>query len=180
MFGVLVCLNQQGYRQIFRAFSGQYNGLWHIDGWVPPVFDTIAFDALNAAREPAIKELSQQIETCSVTMRSDLVRERRHRSQALMQDIHGLYQLRNFHGHTQLLTEVFQGKGAPPTGTGDCCGPKLLNYAAMHKLAPLAMAEFFWGCESATGSRIHGQAYAPCANRCAPILGFMLCGLERG
>lgn len=178
MFGVLLCQDQQGRRQKLRAFSGQYNGLWHIDGWVPPVFDTVAFDALNATTEPVIKQLGQQIELSPDAIKRVLVEERRHLSQALMRDIHALYKLTNFRGQTRPLTEVFQGNGAPPTGTGDCCGPKLLNYAATHRLAPIALAEFFWGCESAAGSRIHGQAYPPCAGRCIPILGFMLCGLE--
>lgn len=177
MFGVLVGLNQQGLRQIIRAFSGQYNGLWHIDGWVPPVFDTTEFTVLNAAREPVIKELGRQIACSSGASRCGLIRERRRLSQQLMQDIHALYRLTNFHGHTQPLTAVFQGKGAPPTGTADCCGPKLLNFAARQGWRPLAMAEFFWGSEAPAGSRIHGQAYPPCTSRCAPILGFMLCGL---
>lgn len=178
MFGVLVCQDQQGRRQTLRAFSGQYNGLWHVEGWVPPVFDTTVFDTLNAATEPVIKQLGQQIESSSGAIKRALVKERRQLSQALMRDIHALYRLSNFRGQSRPLTGVFLGNGAPPTGTGDCCGPKLLNYAATHRLEPLALAEFFWGCESAAGSRIHGQAYPPCPGRCAPILGFMLCGLD--
>ena len=28
---------------LLHAFSGQYNGLWLVDGWVPPLFDIDEF-----------------------------------------------------------------------------------------------------------------------------------------
>ncbi|MBV5332456.1 hypothetical protein JZU54_02570, partial [bacterium] len=39
MFGVLVCRAADGSRRILKAFSGQYNGLWEVPGWAPPIFD---------------------------------------------------------------------------------------------------------------------------------------------
>ena len=62
-----------------------------------------------------------------------------------------------------------------PTGTGDCCAPKLLHYAATQQLKPIAMAEFWWGEHSA--DKYQGEFYGACAERCQPLMGFMLSGL---
>ena len=43
----------------------------------------------------------------------------------------------------------------PPTGTGDCCAPKLLSYAFSRNWKPVSMAECFYGKDSASGNRIH-------------------------
>ena len=62
-----------------------------------------------------------------------------------------------------------------PTGTGECCAPKLLHYAATQGFKPLAMAEFWWG----SGSKEQGKFYGACAERCEPIMGFLLSGLSK-
>ena len=95
-----------------------------------------------------------------------------------MQDIHSLYLLTNFHGETANLYQVYADQNGIPTGTGDCCAPKLLNYAAKNRLIPLGIAEFYWGRENRSGSRRHGAFYSSCKEKCEPILGFMLCGLD--
>ena len=62
----------------------------------------------------------------------------------------------------------------PPSGTGECCAPKLLNYANSHGLKPLALAEFWYG-ESPRGEvRHHGRFYEPCQSRCQPIIWWMM------
>ena len=75
------------------------------------------------------------------------------------------------------MGDVFLGP-AMPTGTGECCAPKLLHHAATHGLTPLGLAEFYVGRTNRSGTRRHGEFYAPCAEKCAPILGFLLCGVE--
>ncbi|MFZ1986822.1 MAG: hypothetical protein WAU91_20595, partial [Desulfatitalea sp.] len=62
---------------------------------------------------------------------------------------------------------------------GDCCAPKLLNAAAKQKLAPKSLAEIFWGRTNRSGTRQQGIFYTACPEKCQPILGFMLCGIER-
>ena len=57
-----------------------------------------------------------------------------------------------------------------PSGTGDCCAPKLLHYAFAHGLRPLAIGE--WVCH---GGRIHFRP--ACQGRCRPLLWFMLQGV---
>ena len=177
MFGVLECENAAGNTVILKAFSCQYNGQWLIDGWVPPLLDPIAFRSLIA--EPD-KEINLRTQALRGLEKSDpqhpkLFKERKALSQQLMKDIHALYQLTNFRGETRPLTDIFPGKNIP-TGVGECCAPKLLNYAAHHGLTPLGLSEFYWGKESKSGERQHGRFYPACEEKCHPILGFMLCG----
>ena len=63
-----------------------------------------------------------------------------------------------------------------PVGSGDCCAPKLLNYAAKRQRKPLSIAEFFWGKETHSRDRLEGEFYSSCLDKCQPLLGFMLCG----
>lgn len=179
MFGVMECLAPDGSTVTLRAFSGQYNGLWLVEGWVPPLFDVDEFNALCTDTESRVKELGREIDCCKP--QSDvwlaLRKQRRLLSRNLMQEIHSLYRVTNFRGETVPLAEAFIGTNGIPTGTGDCCAPKLLNYAAKNRLRPTGLAEFYWGRENRSGSRRHDSFNSPCAEKCRPILGFMLCGL---
>lgn len=66
----------------------------------------------------------------------------------------------------------------PPSGSGECCAPRLLNYAFTHSLTPISMAEF-WVGESPVGEiRIDGEFYPACQAKCAPLLKWMLDGIE--
>jgi len=180
MFGVLECENRQGEIIILRAFSGQYNSVWAVDGWVPPVFDVAAYDRIMVAGDLRIKDLGQKIE--SETAEKSLVRElkekRKKLSRSLMKELHLLYDLPNFRGESRPLVDFFKHLNGPPTGAGDCCAPKLLCHAARNNLRPLGLAEFYWGRENPSGSRQHGHFYSSCEDKCLPILGFILCGAE--
>lgn len=179
MFGVLVARDQAGSKCVLRAFSGQYNSMWTVPGWVPPLLDPEAFARTIATDEPRIKDLSRCLDRLnhSEPTRLDLIRQRRKLSQGLMARIFDLYHLANFRGQTQPLTAIFRGQGMP-TGTGECCAPKLLHHAALHGLTPVGLAEIYVGRENRSGTRHHGEFYAPCAEKCQPILGFLLCGLD--
>lgn len=180
MFGIMVCRAADGSERILRAFSGQYNGIWEVDGWAPPLFNVETYTRVYADIEPRIKQLGRtlQLTEHGSTQWKDLTSRRRQLSQQWMREIYALYTLSNFRGQQRLLSEAFAGSGGIPTGTGDCCAPKLFNQAARENLQPLGLAEFYWGRENASRSRQHGRFYPSCATKCAPILGFMLCGLE--
>jgi tRNA pseudouridine32 synthase/23S rRNA pseudouridine746 synthase len=173
MFGVLECKGPDGNTIVLKAFSGQYNGRWLVDGWVPPIIDVDDFDRLVGPADREIKQLDRQI---AETNDRELIRKRKWLSQELMKQLHACYQLTNFRGETRPLTTVFPTPGIP-TGTGDCCAPKLLNYAAKNGLRPVGLSEFYWGRENRSGTRQHKQFYPACAEKCRPILGFMLCGI---
>lgn len=181
MFGVLVCRTREGSFTTLKAFSGQYNGQWELEGWVPPLFDVQDFRNLHDPVERQIKALGREAmkKTSDKSCRDNILQQRKQLSQQLMKDIHALYILHNFKDEQCSLFDQFpQGRGIP-TGTGDCCAPKLFNYAAIHKLQPLGLAEFYWGTTNKSASRHEGQFYLACKDKCDPILGFLLCGLER-
>jgi tRNA pseudouridine32 synthase/23S rRNA pseudouridine746 synthase len=104
-----------------------------------------------------------------------LKQQRKRLSQQLQIQMHQAYTLSNFAGQSHPLAALTAN--ALPTGTGDCCAPKLLNAAVEQGLRPLAMAEFWWG--SSRGDKHAGQFYPACAERCQPIMGFLLSGLGK-
>lgn len=108
----------------------------------------------------------------------ELKQQRKELSRQLQAQMHAVYSLTNFSGHSKKLQDLMPG-GAMPTGTGDCCAPKLLHYAATHNLKPLAMAEFWWGPPSINGDKVQGEFYQACAERCQPLMGFLLSGLSQ-
>lgn len=103
--------------------------------------------------------------------------ERRALSRQLQQQMHMAYTVVNFSGRESSLEQLFDN-GRLPSGTGDCCAPKLLHFAATHGLQPLGMAEFWWGPPPANGAKEQGTFYGACAERCQPLMGFMLSGLH--
>jgi hypothetical protein len=179
MFGVLQCIGS-GRRQIWLyAFSGQFNGRWTAPGWVPPLFDVQGFGTLNGPAESEIKRLGREIEQLPKgESKRQKELERRELSRKLMQRIHDLYRLNNFSSERRHLTEIFNSAANLPAGTGDCCAPKLLNFAALQGYRPVSIAEFYFGRSNRSGTRSHGQFYAPCSSKCGPLLGFLLCGID--
>lgn len=65
-----------------------------------------------------------------------------------------------------------------PAGTGECCEPKLLQYAFSHGLKPVGMAMFWWGESPRQEVRHHLQCYPACNGKCKPLLGWMLQGMD--
>jgi tRNA pseudouridine32 synthase/23S rRNA pseudouridine746 synthase len=260
MFGVLLCETAAGELGYLRAFSGQFNRIWTLEGWVPPLLDLAAtlphqarveaqvdaltgeiktlqtqhalladhhdtlsraaarqIDdriALNTARRqhrqserqhlpapaPAeslhhlnnqsrddkeslrrlrrdsrdtLRPLTEELSTVESALLK-LKRARRSLSSQLSLELHDASTLHNLHGAPRSLREAFLSPGIP-TGAGDCCAPKLLNFAALHQLRPRSLAEFWMGTPKREG-RHHGHFYPSCEEKCAPLLGFMLCG----
>jgi hypothetical protein len=176
MFGVLECQGPDGQPVILKAFSGQYNGVWNVEGWASPLLDTEKFDSLVSDADRRIKALGALINGLNEGQeRRELSRKRKTLSQNLMKDIHALYRVHNFRSEVRTLFDLFD-KGIP-TGAGDCCAPKLLNEAAKQKLIPKSLAEIFWGRANRSGTRRQGKYYAACEEKCRPLMGFMLCGI---
>ncbi len=182
MFGVLQTRNKEGGKQFHYAFSGQYQTVWLVPGWVPPLFDIIEFDRLNEKTERKIKNMTRRLAALNAPRHAKeqqaLKNKRKRMSQSLMKDIHKLYKVYNFKGESKPLTEIFINKGIP-SGTGDCCAPKLLNHAAKKKLIPIALSEFYWGKTNKSGNRKHKEFYPPCPEKCHTILDFQLCGVPQ-
>ena len=109
-----------------------------------------------------------------------LKRERREGSDALQRWLFDQYVMLNAKGMRRTLIDIFARFNGtlPPAGAGDCCAPKLLQFAYAHKLRPVSLAEFWLGVPPPTEVRRHLQFYPPCRSKCYPILQFMLQGLD--
>lgn len=109
-----------------------------------------------------------------------LKQERKRLSEQLQQQIFRNFTFRNALGEEQSLQQIFceAGRGEPPAGAGECAAPKLLQYAYLNGMQPLAMGEFWWGDSPRGVLREDGRFYPSCTSKCKPILGFMLQGLE--
>lgn len=94
-----------------------------------------------------------------------------------LKKVFSLYKFNCFNGKKVSLNEIIKinRNALPPTGTGDCCAPKLLSYAYKHKLNPLSMDEVYYGKD--TDSKKNGISYEPCDERCKIILPYII-GLE--
>jgi tRNA pseudouridine32 synthase / 23S rRNA pseudouridine746 synthase len=119
-----------------------------------------------------LEPLKLEVDRLNTKIR-DLKQQRQTLSQTLQSQLHQITTITNFAGETKSL-QTLRPAGLP-TGSGECCAPKLLHYAASNQLTPLAMAEFWWG--AAVGDKQPGVFYGACADRCQPLMGFMLSGL---
>lgn len=88
--------------------------------------------------------------------------------------------LTNAQGDRLPVNSIFaQSVGkTPPSGAGECCAPKLLNYAFCHHLRPIAIAEYWFGASPQGEIRHHGCSYPACRSKCWPLLPWMLQGVE--
>ena len=109
-----------------------------------------------------------------------LKEERRTRSAALQHRLFGAFRMLNARGEVQDLNEIFRHTQhrIPPAGAGECAAPKLLQYAYLNHLRPLAMAEFWVGASPRGEVRRDGHYYPACQGKCGPILAHMLQGLD--
>ena len=129
-------------------------------------------EASVAEHKEALDILESEIEA--------LKRERREGSDALQRWLFDQYVMLNAKGMRRTLIDIFARFNGtlPPAGAGDCCAPKLLQFAYAHNLRPVSLAEFWLGAPPPTEVRRHLQFYPPCRSKCYPILQFMLQGLD--
>ena len=146
MFGVLVCTDGT----VYRAFSGQLFNSYIHDGFVPPCFDTEALNSL-------LVEYDKKIKTCPSESGKKAL------SAECWEKLCHLYKFYTFDGRCITLADITL---AVPSGTGDCCAPRLLSYCYKNKKKPLSLCEFYYG----NGTKEHLSFHNPCDERCKPIL----------
>ena len=176
MFGVLVVESSEGLA-FLAAYSGLLAGRNDWPYFVPPVYD---------AQQPDGHFKTTEREISLTTRHSPLTSKQM--SQELQTWLFHQYQLLNARGEVKDLVDIWQKYYSrpklrqkyplPPGGTGDCCAPKLLQYAYQHYLHPVCMAEFWWGQSTKEELRQHLNYYPACRGKCMPILTWMLQGLD--
>lgn len=174
MFGVLIyngeLINGENGVNYLAAFSAKLDGSYEHEGFVPPVY-AMTDEPIGTSKEE---------------------------SRRLQKLLFANYNFVNGKGETKNLLEIFKDEKPivpadewfssavshqpsafrlPPSGAGECCAPKLLQYALTHGITPLALAEFWVGAPSRTEIRQEGAFYAPCSGKCVPILRHMLEGV---
>ncbi len=176
MFGVLV-VEYEGGLAYLAAYSGLLAGRNDWSFFVPPVYD---------AQQPDGHFKTTEREISLISHHSPLIAKKM--SQDLQVWLFHQYQLLNARGEVKDLVDIWQSYYSrpklrqkfplPPGGTGDCCAPKLLQYAYQQGLKPVCMAEFWWGATTHTELRQHLNYYPACRGKCKPILTWMLEGLD--
>lgn len=181
MFGVLVVQTQENEIGYLAAFSGKLAGANNHSRFVPPVFDGLfegsfvneGMMALTRINQQ-IKELEEQNKVSNSTKIEQLKTFRKANSIALQDKIFDQYHFINQAGKEKSLCEIFI---KPPSGAGECTAPKLLQYAFLNRMKPIAMAEFWWGLSPKSEFWKHGYFYPACKEKCEPILAHMLEGM---
>lgn len=151
---------------VLNAFSGLAGGFSVLEGFVPPIFDYSVPDGYFRRREAEISAMPDGIA--------------KGRESARLQDwLFSRYEVLNARGEQLSVKRIFARRGlVPPGGTGECAAPKLLQYAYLHGMKPLAMGEFWYGASHSSEVREHGHFYPACFGKCGPLLSFMMEGLD--
>ena len=131
-------------------------------------------------RRKAMEQADSTLNTQHSTFLKSLQRKRKQMSDELQRWLFAAYRMLNAKGEERDLIDIFREytHAMPPAGAGDCCAPKLLQYAYLHHLRPVCMAEFWWGESPASEIRHHLHYYPACRSKCLPILTHMLKGLD--
>ena len=151
MLGVLEVSGERASRFLY-AFSGLAGGSAFVEGFVPPIFAWKPEDIQSSSAEE---------------------------SRRLQDWLFEQYVVLNGRGESRSIRQIFADRGlVPPGGTGDCAAPKLLQYALLHGLEPLAIGEFWYGAPPRREIRRQGAFYPACTGKCGPLLGYMMQGLD--
>lgn len=131
-------------------------------------------------RRKAMEQAESTFHNPHATLLKSLQLQRKQMSDELQRWLFAAYRMLNAKGEERDLIDIFREytHAMPPAGAGDCCAPKLLQYAYQHRLRPVCMAEFWWGESPASEIRHHLHYYPACRSKCLPILTHMLKGLD--
>lgn len=189
MMGVLMVRNtqvpQEEEIQYLYAFSGNAGGRSTIEGFVPPIYDLQDPEGHFKKTEAEISlinhnlEFLLQNESENTSIIKELKSKRKKMSIELQEWIFRQYVVLNAKGESRSILDIFADRGmVPPGGTGECAAPKLLQYAYLHGLQPLAMGEFWYGKAPLKEVRHQGSFYPSCTGKCGPLLAYMMQGLD--
>lgn len=142
-------------------------------------FQKAEYKRLEHSWKERLNEVEQKVKAFDTEI-LQLKQERKTRSAALQLWLFRQFDMLNAKGEHKDLCEIFKDtpQGLPPAGAGECALPKLLQYAYLYGLQPLAMGEFWCGMSPKDEIRHDGYFYPSCKGKCEPILKHMLVGLD--
>lgn len=144
MVGILLCTDGT----VYKAVSGKFEKALQEGGFVDPAYSVEEYTQVLEKYDLLIKADKRKL------INGDLSRE-------CWEKLKTLYTFHCADGSVRSLSEIFP---AAPSGTGDCCAPKLLNKCYKEGKKPLSMAEFVFDPE------VDLKFFDPCDSRCKPIL----------
>ncbi len=195
MIGALVCWEKTentGRRVVLYTVSGNnkqlkitrpsYNPFVEKSIFVPSIVSSDKIDSALEENDLEIHKLTEQINKLTLVNktseeRKQLINQRTRLTDESLKKVFNLYKFKQYDGKSISLNKIITQhcNHLPPTGTGDCCAPKLLSYAFAHGLEPVSMDEVYYGRD--TKNKKNGVSYPPCDERCGFILPSIL-GLE--
>lgn len=196
MIGSLVCKNSQNEKIILKTISGIANRLEKTEKcrtednsiWVEPI---VSNEEIHKAYEENDKEIHRLTDLINEDSKNEnqtqeqmiQIKEwKKKRTELCTESLLAIHKLYFFHcadGKVKTLDDIRKErnrKELTQTGTGECCAPKLLNYAFKNNLQPISMAETYYPLNFQF-STINYQLSAPCDSRCGVLLPSML-GIE--
>jgi len=142
--------------------------------FVPPIVSASKIDQALLKNDKRIHELTELIWKNEKGNIQELKLQRSALTDESLGKVFDLYSFRCADGKIRSLKEICKNqnvKTLPPTGTGECCAPKLLDYAFSSDLKPYSLCEVFYEKNRDI------QLRNPCDERCGIILPSIL-GLE--
>lgn len=166
-------------REIRRQSSPELSGEEQASLIRESQYQKAEYKRLEKKWKKRLEELETEVRHFDIEIER-LKTERKERSAALQRKLFEQFRMLNAQGEVKDLYTIFEQtvQKVPPAGAGECALPKLLQYAYLHQLKPLAMAEFWWGDSPKNEIRHHRYYYPSCKGKCEPILQHMLQGLE--
>lgn len=182
MVGCLVCWDSKANKRVVllavsgisRQLKGETDSNTII---VPPIVSNKEINQVLQKNDEVIHQLTYKIQNSKNPEEIEvLTKQRTLLTDESLQKVFDLYSFTCFDGKKITLNQIIKEKHKlPPTGTGDCCAPKLLSYAFKNGYLPISMDEVYYGKD--TKNKKNGCSYGPCDERCGFILPSIL-GLE--
>lgn len=174
MIGVLVARNSLQQNKILFTVSGisrKIEGKFRDAIFIEPIVSSKKIMSALQKNDKEIHSLTEKLKNCRIENIQDLQLRRSLLTSESLERVHELYSFYCSDGKIRSLKQICRSQ-LPPTGTGDCCAPKLLNFAFENNLIPISMCEVFYG--KANEKKQPGVKYSPCDERCGLILPEML------
>lgn len=184
MIGCCIARSNTGKMIVLYTVSGNARVIVDSENLTGGIFigPIVSNESINAALSSNDDEIHRLTNDIKLSESKDIVLELKKQREKLttqsLSKVHDLYVFNCHDGKKRSLKEMCRTSNRgklPPTGTGDCCAPKLLDYCYSNGLSPVSMCEIYYGNDSE--KKKSGQVYGPCDERCGLILPEIL-GLE--